>query len=224
MLLYYNIMSTMNTSSLTSQIYTSRKVLLELLKKQRYDTTNSEYFSINEINTMKTNNQLDMYLTEKSATEDENKRLKRTYVKYFLDKSLRPQIIMETIDDLFVTSEMLTTNDTLIIVVNNEPNDKLNEFTRDTWEREKIHIILFPLKRLQFNILNHTFVPEHRILSEAEKIAIKTKYNITDDDKFPKLPRTDPVAKAIGIRPGEVCEIIRPSKTAIKAPYFRICE
>ena len=224
MLLYYSIMSTMNTSSLTSQIYTSRKVLLELLKKQKYDTTNSEYFSINEINTMKTNNQLDMYLTEKSDTEDENKRLKRTYVKYFLDKSLRPQIIMETIDDLFVTSEMLTTNDTLIIVVNNEPNDKLNEFTRDTWEREKIHIILFPLKRLQFNILNHIFVPEHRILSEAEKIAIKTKYNITDDDKFPKLPRTDPVAKAIGIRPGEVCEIIRPSKTAIKAPYFRICE
>jgi DNA-directed RNA polymerase subunit H len=214
----------MNTSSLTSQIYTSRKVLLELLKKQKYDTTNSEHFSINEINTMKTNNQLDMYLTENSDPEDENKRLKHIYVKYFLDKSLRPQIIMETIDDLFVTSEMLTTNDTLIIVVNNEPNDKLNEFTRDTWEREKIHIILFPLKRLQFNILNHIFVPEHRILSEAEKIAIKTKYNITDDDKFPKLPRTDPVAKAIGIRPGEVCEIIRPSKTAIKAPYFRICE
>jgi DNA-directed RNA polymerase subunit H len=224
MLLYYSIMSTMNTSSLTSQIYTSRKVLLELLKKQKYDTTNSEHFSINEINTMKTNNQLDMYLTENSDPEDENKRLKHIYVKYFLDKSLRPQIIMETIDDLFVTSEMLTTNDTLIIVVNNEPNDKLNEFTRDTWEREKIHIILFPLKRLQFNILNHIFVPEHRILSEAEKIAIKTKYNITDDDKFPKLPRTDPVAKAIGIRPGEVCEIIRPSKTAIKAPYFRICE
>ena len=224
MLLYYSIMSTMNTSSLTSQIYTSRKVLLELLKKQKYDTTNSEHFSINEINTMKTNNQLDMYLTENSDPEDENKRLKHIYVKYFLDKSLRPQIIMETIDDLFVTSEMLTTNDTLIIVVNNEPNDKLNEFTRDTWEREKIHIILFPLKRLQFNILNHIFVPEHRILSEAEKIAIKTKYNITDDDKFPKLPRTDPVAKAIGIRPGEVCEIIRPSKTAIKAHYFRICE
>jgi DNA-directed RNA polymerase subunit H (RpoH/RPB5) len=66
-------------------------------------------------------------------------------------------------------------------------------------------------------------VPPHRILSNAEKIAIKTKYNIMDDVQFPDISRFDPVAQAIGIRPGQVCEIIRPSKTAISAPYYRIC-
>ena len=44
-----------------------------------------------------------------------------------------------------------------------------------------------------------------------------------EDGHFPDISRSDPVAKAIGIRPGEVCEIIRPSKTAISAPYYRIC-
>ena len=43
------------------------------------------------------------------------------------------------------------------------------------------------------------------------------------DSQFPDISRFDPVAQAIGIRPGQVCEIIRPSKTAISAPYYRIC-
>ena len=48
-------------------------------------------------------------------------------------------------------------------------------------------------------------------------------YNIMKDEEFPYLQRFEPVAKAIGIRPGEVCEILRPSKTAVVAPYYRIC-
>jgi DNA-directed RNA polymerase subunit H (RpoH/RPB5) len=44
-----------------------------------------------------------------------------------------------------------------------------------------------------------------------------------DDTQFPDISRFDPVAQIIGIRPGQVCEIIRPSKTAISAYYYRIC-
>ena len=43
--------------------------------------------------------------------------------------------------------------------------------------------------------------------------------NIPDDniqdDNIPNISRFDPVAQVIGIRPGEYCEIIRPSKTGI---------
>ena len=79
------------------------------------------------------------------------------------------------------------------------------------------------LKQLQFNILDHTLVPPHRILSEAEVDAIKEKYNITQDSQFPEISRFDPVANAFGMRPGEVCEIIRGSKTAIMTKYYRLC-
>ena len=44
-----------------------------------------------------------------------------------------------------------------------------------------------------------------------------------NDTEFPELSRFDPVAQAIGIRPGQVCKITRSSKTAIEAPYYRIC-
>jgi DNA-directed RNA polymerase subunit H (RpoH/RPB5) len=49
------------------------------------------------------------------------------------------------------------------------------------------------------------------------------KYNITDKIQFPDISRFDPVARVIGLRPGQVCHIIRPSKTAIQANYYRIC-
>jgi DNA-directed RNA polymerase subunit H (RpoH/RPB5) len=82
---------------------------------------------------------------------------------------------------------------------------------------------LQPLKRLQFNILEHVLVPPHRILSKEETILVKKRYNIMEENQFPYISRFDPVAQAIGIRPGEVCEIIRPSKTAITGTYYRIC-
>jgi len=91
------------------------------------------------------------------------------------------------------------------------------------WEQEGIFIVILNLKRLQFNIMKHKLVPPHRVLSEVEKLQIKQKYNVMNDNQFPDISRFDPVAQAIGIRPGQVCEILRPSKTAITAPYYRIC-
>jgi len=231
-------MASQNTSSIISQIYKSRCVILELMKKQDYDVSDYDGFSINEINTMKTNNQLDMILSKKSSEQKSEEKgeekgeefnsskennEKKIYIKYYLGKSLRPNNLQEMIDDLFNVEEVLTKKDTLLVVVKDEVNDTLVNTLKHIWESEKIFIILIPLQRLQFNILEHILVPSHRVLSETEKINIKNIYNIIDDNQFPELSRFDPVAKAIGIRPGEVCEIIRPSKTAISAAYYRIC-
>ncbi len=76
---------------------------------------------------------------------------------------------------------------------------------------------------MQFNILKHILVPPHRVLNDKEVLAVKTRYNVMNDNQFPDISRFDPVAQAIGIRPGQVCEIIRQSKTAISATYYRIC-
>ena len=200
------------------------------MEKQGYNITDYEGFSINEVNTMKTNNQLDMIL-EKSTNPDDEKMdgekmdggSRKIYIKYYLAKALRPNNLQEMIDDLFTVEEILTKNDTLFVIVKDELNETLINALKHIWETEKIFIVIQPIKRIQFNILEHILVPRHRILSENEKISIKTKYNIINDGQFPIITRFDPVAQAIGIRPGEVCEIIRPSKTAITEPYYRVC-
>ena len=213
---------TSQISSLTSAIYNSRNVLLEQMEKQGYDISDYNGFSVNEVNTMKTNNQLDMILEK--AIEDETTKTKgKIYIRYYLAKALRPANLNEMIDDLFNVEEVLKKTDTLLIVVKDEANDTLINTLKHIWEQDKIFIIIQNLKRLQFNILNHILVPPHRILSQSETIIIKIRYNIINNEQFPDISRFDPVAQVIGIRPGQVCEIIRPSKTAISAPYYRIC-
>jgi len=211
-----------NTSSLISSIYKSRTIILDLMKMQGYDTNDYEGFSVNEVNTMKVNNQLDMIL-EKTTEDVDMKRKPKIYIRYYLAKTLRPQNLQEMIDDLFNIEEVLSKQDTLFIVVKDEVNETLINTLKHIWEQDKIFIVIQNLKRLQFNILKHVLVPPHRVISSAEVIAIKRRYNVMDDNQFPDISRFDPVAQAIGIRPGQVCEIIRPSKTAISAPYYRIC-
>ena len=65
-------MTSQNTSSLISQIYKSRSVILELMKAQNYNISEYDGFSVNEINTMKTNNQLDLILSKNPYEEEED--------------------------------------------------------------------------------------------------------------------------------------------------------
>jgi DNA-directed RNA polymerase subunit H (RpoH/RPB5) len=129
----------------------------------------------------------------------------------------------EIIDDLFNLEEVLTKDDTLMIVTNDEMNETTTNLLKHIWEQEGILIVYQWIKRLQFNILEHALVPPHRVLSKDEVLEVKKKYNIMNDSQFPDISRFDPVAQVIGIRPGQVCEIIRPSKTAITSYYYRIC-
>lgn len=214
-------MATQNLSTLITYVYNSRKNVLDLMGKQGYNVDEYTHFSINEVNAMFQNKQLDILL-EKSTEEEATKRKKKIYIKYYLTKTIRPSNIQEMIDDLFHLEEILTKQDTLYIIIKDEINETLGNELKHIWEKDGIFIVLQSIKRLQFNILNHVLVPNHQVISKMEIEEVKKRYNITKD-MFPEISRFDPVALAIGIRPGEICKIDRPSKTAIKSTYYRIC-
>jgi DNA-directed RNA polymerase subunit H (RpoH/RPB5) len=215
-------MATQNSSSVISSLYKSRKTVLDLMNKQGYNTEDYENFSINDVNSMFQNKQLDMLL-EKKDSKDGDKLNKKIYITYYLAKTLRPQNVQEIIDDLFNLEEVLTKDDILMIIVKDDMNDTLINLLKHIWEQDGIFIVIQNIKRLQFNILEHVLVPQHRILTEDEMTDTKSRYNIMENDQFPEISRFDPVAQVIGIRPGQVCEIIRPSKTSIQSKYYRIC-
>jgi len=216
-------MATQNTSSLISSVYKSRLTLLKLMLKQGYNIDEYENFSINEVNAMFQNKQLDMLLEKSNEGNSPNSIKRKIYIRYYLAKTLRPQNVQEMIDDLFNLEEVLTKNDTLMIIIKEEMNETLINLLMHIWEQDGILIVIQSMKRLQFNILEHSLVPSHRVLNDDEVQVVKTRYNIMDNSQFPDISRFDPVAQVIGIRPGQVCEIIRPSKTAIKGYYYRIC-
>jgi DNA-directed RNA polymerase subunit H (RpoH/RPB5) len=211
-----------NSSNIISSIYKARQTIIALMRKLDYNVTDYEHFSVNEVNTMFQNKQMDMLL-EKSKEDPRTGRKNKIYILFYLAKAIRPANIQEMIDDLFNLEETLTKEDTLLIVAKDEMNDTLMATLKHMWETDKIFIVVQNIKRLQFNIHEHTLVPPHRVISDDERAVIKTKYNITDDTQFPDISRFDPVAQAICLRPGQICEITRPSKTAIQSIYYRLC-
>lgn len=204
------------SSIITSQIYKSRKTLLDQLNYIGYDTDEYAAFSINEIIVLLENKQLDMLL-EKPTSQ-------KIFVKYNLFYILKPAIIQLYVDELFNLEEILQKTDTLLIIVKEDINETIQIFLKHIWETQGILVVIQSLPRLQYNILNHTLVPPHHIIEDKEQINfIKTKYNIVTDSQFPKLHRFDAVSIVLCSRPGDIIEIDRPSKTSITSKYYRIC-
>jgi len=206
------------SSGTISTVFKSRQNLLKLLSQQGYDIKDYEEFSVNETHIMYNNKQLDMMLTSQKEGET-----KKVYVKYHLAKTLRRENINDYIDDLYNLEQVLTKTDTLVIVIKQEPHDTLLNILNQIWEQDGIFIVIYNLDRLQFNILDHEYVPKHIILNVDEINEMKKRYNITNNTELPEISRYDPVAQAIGMRPGQICKIIRPSKTAITSDYYRLC-
>ena len=202
------------TMNLISQIYYSRKVLLEQKKINDFEISGFEQFSINEINTLYNNKQLDIIL-EKNTENPKTNRKQKIYIKYHIHKMLKVDNVEEMIDEIFNLEELLTKD---------EINETMKNFLIHIWENDGIFIVAQNLHRLQYNILNHVLVPIHRIMNEEEVDLVKKKFNITNPSQFPKINRFDAVAVVIGIRPGEVCEIKRMSKTSVVSLYYRKCE
>jgi DNA-directed RNA polymerase subunit H (RpoH/RPB5) len=198
-------------------IYNSRKTILSQLEQQGYTTGDYDMFSINEIDAMYRTNQLDMLVTKKSDG-------KKAYVKYLIQiKQLRKDNLDQLVEDLYEVEQVLEKKDTLIVIVNEEPNDTIVTKIKYLYDHSGIFIVMHNIKRLQFDVLQHELVPYARIMTPEEVEELKLKYHIMSLSQLPEISRFDPQALALGLRPGEVIKIERKSNTAMNYNYYRYC-
>lgn len=199
-----------------SKIYTSRYNLLTQLGDRGYDVSEYLGFSVNDIQVMTDNDARDMLVS--------NSKEHNVYVKYYLKSSLRPNFIKDLVEELFEIDEILKCEtDQIIILTKADPNDTIKATLSQLYDKHGVFVTVYPIKRLMFNILEHDLVPEFTILSSKQKEDLYKELNIMSDTQLPEMSRFDPVSLAIGFRPGDVCKIIRKSKTAITSVYYRIC-
>jgi len=207
---------TTNSNRILS-IYKSRLTICELLDHQSYNTEEYEGFSINEIDAMYSNQQLDMLVEHRT-----NKT--KTYVTYYLNATqIKPATLEDVINDLYFVENVLTKEDTLTIIVDDEPNDSILTKAKYLYDHDGIFVVLHNINRLQYNILNHKLVPECVILDKAQVEELKKTHNIAHLMQLPEISRFDPQALAIGLRPGQVCMFNRESATAMFYKYYRVC-
>ena len=88
------------SSNRVLSIYKSRKTILDLLEYQGYLVEDYVGFSINEIDAMFVNSQLDLLVNHKNNQ-------KKTYVKYFISSKIRAKDLDDIIEDLMYIENVL---------------------------------------------------------------------------------------------------------------------
>jgi DNA-directed RNA polymerase subunit H len=95
---------------------------------------------------------------------------------------------------------------------------RLTQAAKVNSRRKGIELIprIFP----SFNIFGHVLVPKHEIVPVEEREKLLNEYRV-QPYQLPRLKASDPGAKAIGAKPGDVVRILRDSPTAGKYTSYR---
>jgi len=87
----------------------------------------------------------------------------------------------------------------------------------------KYQLEQFMESELLVNVTEHELVPEHLVLSAAEKAELLARYKLKDH-QLPRMQIGDTIARYYGLKKGEVIKIIRASPTSGRYVTYRIVQ
>jgi len=87
----------------------------------------------------------------------------------------------------------------------------------------KYQLEQFLESELLVNVTEHDLVPEHLVLTPAEKAELLARYKLKDH-QLPRMQIGDTIARYYGLKKGEVIKIIRASPTSGRYVTYRIVQ
>ena len=205
----------------------TRMNLLKMLKTRKMDVSAYENFNQEELKKM-----LHQSLIDKSFINPDvgpldmilkNRHNTTTYVKYRLDKIKTARAIESFIEQIYKTQ--LKPEDNLILIAHekiNIPGSSFETMLNNFYNQKGYFVQIISLTQLLINIVDHRDVPKHEVITAEEKKEILEKYHIKEIN-LPNILRDDAMAIYLGLTPGEVVRILRPSPTSGTYVSYRIC-
>ncbi len=212
-------------SELFDLIARTRPTILEILKNRGYNVDAYENTSPDDLIKMAiTSSSLLRICAERK--EDGNAPMNRCCVLYWIEGVTRLRIeneIMKLYDE-DAPEHYNPKEDELIIVLSEPYNDVFNIQAVKAWTTRSARISFFHIKHLVSNPSRHEYVPPHRKLMEEEITNVIQKYNIRGKNELPRiLYHIDMQARVLGLVPGDIVEIRRPSPTTGEYVSYRVC-
>lgn len=226
-------MSINQKKRLQNLIYQSRATILDMVKQRGYDTKNFMNYSYDTLTILLDKHEQGKYQTDVELSpldmELHNTATNaRIIIKYKLDDKFKNTASIKKIVSNMYTHHNLEEKDTLILLVINRilprPNDRENpvySFTEEFRLQNKF-VQVFGLENLVINISKHVFVPKHTILTEDEVVKICNHYNIVPKNLY-KILQQDPMAKFIGLRPGQVVKTYSNNPITGISEVYKYC-
>lgn len=205
------------------ELYRSRRTLLEHLDEQGYDTAPYMKFSHKEIMEMVKAGPmtgappaLQMDLVSKDGLE---KCMVVTTLGKIKQK-LNP-FTSKLVDPEETSFDPATTE---LIIITLEPiAPNFHAMAYHFWSNKKTRVRYFQAKAIINNPLKHILVPPHEKVPKEEETAL-LKQLYAKKSQFPLIRfHEDPIARMLGLLPGDIVKITRSSPTAGVYVFHRVC-
>lgn len=114
--------------------------------------------------------------------------------------------------------------DELILIVGEHVGEPFHKAATDAYNKWGTRVSIFYLPDLVVNRLNHVLVPPHMYVPRSEHETILKRLMVTSKSKLSAIRyHEDMIARMMGLYPGDIVEIHRPSRTAGVDKIFRHC-
>lgn len=216
-----------------SHIFRSRGVILDMIERRGYDSEAYNHYTIEDINAMMnvmtgTKTTVKYPITPFDMLCKHREEDKYIHVRYFFGAKLKVNTIETILKNMEENEQFKKDSDEVICIVDEKvSNETMFDNQLDGLFKKldnKYYTQIFDMSKLIINIMEHEFVPEHTIIKESEKQKLLERFDIATFTQLPIILKSDPVAKFIGMRRGDICRIIRPSETSGKYEMYRYCQ
>lgn len=196
-------------------LYRSRVTLLSLLKMRSYDVTPFERFSPREIELMSnTKGALDF------VAESEDKRYARIiYAAPRFNKTKMDEFI----EDLGLDSEEIEASEFVVMLV--DPIvDAHHASALQHWLKNKIRVSFFNIFQLTHNPLDWEYGPKYEIIPQEKHTELLKALRCTSKSQLMVIRyHADHSARCLGLVPGDIIKVIRPSANVGESIVYRVC-
>jgi DNA-directed RNA polymerase subunit H (RpoH/RPB5) len=211
-------------SELIDLVTRTRSTILEILSDRGYNVDAHKNTSPADLFKMATGDATGSLLRiVADRKQDSLAPMEHCHVFYFVKDPIR-QKIDRIVDEFWNNYKLNPTKDEIIVILSEQSHEVFHTTAAKLWAGSKGRISFFNIRHLTSNPAKHVYVPPHRKLSDEEAKEVMMKHNIRSKTEFPRIIyHVDMQARVLGLVPGDLVEIKRPSPTTGEYTLYRFC-